>query len=99
MSWSSKAANNGKLMRIQEPDCTIDRSARVGVKTCVLDAVLEKMNYANKKNYQEGKTHQQQPQSNQQNVVTKRCDFRAKNLPIEVPRIIKRGSCQSIPET
>ena len=48
MSWSSKTANNGKPMRIQEPDCTINRSARRGVETCASDAVLEKSNSAKK---------------------------------------------------
>ena len=48
MSWSSKTANNGKSKQIQEPDCTIDRSARDGVETCASDAVLEKSNSANK---------------------------------------------------
>jgi hypothetical protein len=73
----------------------------------VSDAVSEKLNSANKKSNPEGKIHQQQPQSDEQNVVTERCNFRAKNLSIKVPWIIERGKaavpsrkqhCQSIPE-
>ena len=44
-----------------------------------------------KKGNPEGKTRQQQPQSDEQNMVTKRCKFSAKSLSIEVPRIFECG--------
>jgi hypothetical protein len=55
----------------------------------------------------EGKTRQQQPQSDKQNMVTKRCEFCAKNLSIKVPQIFEHDKAavpsrkqrrQSIPE-